>query len=175
MPGFRVKRDVDHGFEAFFWNLGVIGERRVKVGIQGREAVTEHEGRPTGGSSRSGGQVLRGKTLTTVELATIHEFGAPGANIPQRSFLRSTADENRSKYARRMERMVRKFVRNPEGFSILGEMTKLGEAVRRDVINKIRSNIPPPLKPATVRRKRGDELALVDTGQLVNSIRAVVV
>lgn len=30
--------------------------------------------------------------LTLVEVAAIHEFGAPGAGIPQRSFIRATVD-----------------------------------------------------------------------------------
>ena len=69
--GFRVVRDRDNGFKAFFKGVRDLGSSRVKVGIQGREAAEIHAG-----------------GLPTVALATIHEFGAPNADIPSRSFLR---------------------------------------------------------------------------------------
>ena len=50
---------------------------------------------------------------------------------------------------------------------------RLELAFEADVKQRIRSHIPPPLKPATIDRK-GSSLALVDTSQLLNSIRAVV-
>ena len=68
----RVKV-IDRGFKKEIARLsnGVI----TTVGIQGAEAPAgDHAG------------------LTNAGLGAIHEFGAPGANIPERSFIRSTFD-----------------------------------------------------------------------------------
>ena len=142
--------------KAFFEGLDELGSLRVKVGIQGNEA-----------------QQIRSGGLSMVDLGTIHEFGAPRANVPQRSFLRSTADANRSKYERSMAKSVRKLANNPRSFNARGELFLLGERVRGDVIKRIRAHIPPPLAAATIARK-GEDVPLIDTGQLINSIRSVV-
>lgn len=155
--GFRIVTDRDNGFEAFFAGIRQLGASRVKVGIQGREAA---EIRPGG--------------ISMVGVGTIHEFGAPRANIPQRSFLRSTADANRRKYEQRMERSVRKLIKTPESFNARAELFKLGEIVRSDVIKTIKARIPPPLKAATIARKKGDDVPLIEFGLLINSIRSVV-
>ena len=50
----------------------------------------------------------------------------------------------------------------------------LGEFVASAVKAKIRSNIPPKLKQATIDRK-GSSIALIDTGRLINSIQSKLV
>jgi len=155
--GFRVVRDQDNGFAALFEGIKDLKGRRVKVGIQGREAA----------QIRPGG-------ISMVQLATIHEFGAPNANIPQRSFMRSTADTNKRKYERMMAKSIKKLVRSPETFSVDRELLKLGETVRADIIKTVKARIPPPNKQATIDRKKGEDVPLIDTGLLINSIRAVV-
>ncbi len=50
-------------------------------------------------------------------------------------------------------------------------LTKLGMVLERAMKLKITSNIPPPLKPETIRRKRSS-VALIDTGQLRSQIAA---
>lgn len=155
--GFRIVTDRDNGFEAFFTGLKELKSMRVKVGIQGAEAA-----------------VIRPGGISMVRLTTNHEFGAPRASIPQRSFLRSTADANRRKYEQIMERSVRKLTENPESFNARAELFKLGEIVRSDVIKTIKARIPPPLKAATIARKKGDDVPLIEFGLLINSIRSVV-
>ena len=155
MGSFKIT-DKDNGFSAFFRGVKGLAGPRVKVGIQGKEAAKVREG-----------------GISMVQLGTIHEFGAPRANIPQRSYLRSTADEKKRKYVKFMEGSVRRLIRSPERFNAKATLFQLGETVRSDVIKKIKSNIPPPLKPATIARK-GESIALIDTGLLLSSIRSVV-
>lgn len=171
-PGFRILKDQDNGFEAFFNGARSLGHTRSKVGIQGQEAM-ETVGDEDGGFG----------SLTRVKLAVIHEFGAKVKNgfgrgieivIPERSFLRSTADENRRKYELVMKRSVRKLVKAPLFFNAKAELFQLGERVRADVIRKIKRRIPPPNKPSTIAQKKGEDVPLIDTGQLVGSISAVV-
>ena len=90
-------REVDNGWKLLLKRL--VGLRKgidISVGIQGNEAVEQHDSEDPG-------------PLTNVKLGSIHEFGATIENgfgrgiriiIPQRSFLRATFDENRKKYER---------------------------------------------------------------------------
>ena len=112
--------------------------------------------------------------LTNVELATVHEFGVPSANIPQRSFIRSTADENKKKYQQALIRIATRLVERGGNLNVRASLLRFGANVRKDIIAKIQSNIPPPLKPATIKAKDGDPLALVDTAQMLGSITSVV-
>ena len=156
MPSKVVDRDM--GFDAYMNGLKDLDGARVKVGIQGREAA----------QIRPGG-------ISMVELATIHEFGAPVANIPQRSFVRATGDANAAKYVRLQTNIVRRLGKRPQAIDVKRELFVLGEIVRGDMINLIRARIPPPLKPATIARKFGEDVPLIDTGQLIGSIASVVI
>lgn len=99
--------------------------------------------------------------LTNAEVGRIHEFGAPAANIPERSFLRSTVMEKQgeinSMLAKAEDQIVMKGM-NPK--TAIG---RVAATAATWVKQKILSNIPPHTKPA------GGKM-LVDTGQLVNSV-----
>lgn len=127
---------------------------RARVGIQGVEAEQE-----------------RGPGLTNAGLAAVHEFGSPTQGIPERSFMRSAFDENTKRYQQELDALAKVAL---DGGNVEGDLLVLGETVRADMIEKIRSSIPPPLQEATVARKKGEETPLIDTGQLMGSIRAVV-
>ena len=169
---FRIVKDEDQGFLAFFGGIKELSkEKRIKVGIQGKQAEEIH-------TDSDGGL----GDITMVRLGAVHEFGATIDNgfgkgikitIPQRSFLRSTADANEGKYRKAMQKIVRKLVNAPKKFNADAELMLLGERVRADVILRIKRRIPPPLKPRTIARK-GEDVPLIDTGMLVNSIRTVV-
>jgi hypothetical protein len=122
----------------------------VTVGVQGSEAQES--------SSEHG-------DLTNVQLGAIHEFGK--GRVPERSHIRSSFDENLRKYEKLLWEVAREIT---EGDSFEGELLLLGEMARKDVIDKIKSSIPPPLKESTIRRKRGETTPLIDTGAYWNSI-----
>jgi hypothetical protein len=144
----------DTGLRSFLRRARGFSGMKAMVGIQG----------PAATAARSDG-------LTNVELASIHEFGAPKAGVPQRSFLRSTFDENRRLYEKELERIAGASL---SGAEIEGELRLLGEQYRSDVIDKIHSNIPPPLSDATIARKGGEATALINTRQMLGSISVVV-
>ena len=138
----------------------------VKVGVLGeREAATKKQLRSSAASRAS---------IGVVELATIHEFGAPRAGIPQRSFLRDTADLKREAWLKTAERLVKLIARGK--LTVERALGLLGEKASGDVKRRIKSGtgIPPELQPATIRAK-GSSRPLVDTGRLVNSISYQVV
>jgi hypothetical protein len=120
----------------------------VTVGIHGEE-----------GSSGHGGG------LTNVDLGAIHEYGL---GVPQRSFLRQWADESQDAIASQIEQAVD---------AVLGGATPQDAAQRLalwaegEVKARLIAGIGPPLSEAT-KRKRGESAkALVDTGQMLGSIR----
>jgi hypothetical protein len=104
-----------------------------------------------------------------VTVAAVHEFGAPRKGIPQRSFLRSTFDLHQKDLQNVMAAEKDKILL---GGTIEDSLDRIGLLHTAQVQARIRSNIPPPLADATVEAK-GSSRALIDTGQLVQSIRHI--
>lgn len=140
----------DRGWLRIKRNIQKMPPLRAAVGIQGNQALAERDG-----------------PITNVELAMTHEYGSPDANIPQRSFIRSTFDEKRRTYQKELDRLGKAAL---DPARLRGDLRLLGEQNRADIIEKIRSNIPPPLSPLTIDQKAGETTALIDTGQLLRSI-----
>lgn len=157
--------DRDTGFRRFVANWRQIvatanrGDANVTVGIQGEEAKKDHD--PERG------------TITNLALAVIHEFGAPKAGIPSRSFIRSTVDKFQAKYQKMLRGGGLKILK---GAPLKQVLFVVGETARSDIIKRIKNmEIKQDLKPATVARRGGDAgTALWDEGNLVNAITSVV-
>lgn len=128
------------------------------VGIQGDKAEVEKK---------------TGKT--NVEIAVIHEFGALKANIPQRSFLRSTFDENVQDLQAKVDAAAIKIYEGKKSGTLKGGLMLIGEGLRKKIIEKLNSSIPPPLSDFTIAQKGGETTSLIDTGQMKNSISSTVV
>jgi hypothetical protein len=111
----------------------------------------------------------RSDGISNVELAAIHEFGSPAANIPERSFIRRTFREQKDKLDALLFKIAKGVVSDKTdlatGLNLLGQWAVA--AIRKTITGG--PGIPPPLKPATIARKKSTR-PLVDTGQLVNSI-----
>jgi len=107
-----------------------------------------------------------------IMVGTVHEFGSPSRNIPQRSYLRSTINGNRKKYLGMLKKLATKITK--ENMSPLKALNLLGLQVKSDVQSKIRAIKQPPLKsPSKKRIGEGKEGAnpLIDTGHLIQSIQ----
>lgn len=151
--------DKDRGAKALMERIGGLAEskRTVRVGILTDAPKKEREG-------------ATGK-YSLLEVAALHEFGAPAANIPARSFIRATIDEHQADIAKLQRVLLTKVV--------AGELTEeqalqaLGAKVAGWCKARIAAGIDPPLAPATVKRKKSSK-PLVDTGQLRSSITHVV-
>jgi phage gpG-like protein len=113
--------------------------------------------------------------LTNVELAAIHEFGTKDGRIPERPMIRQTFDENQSKYEKEMANVARAFY---DGKNIDGELLVVGEGVKADVFKKVRGAQFEPWAPLTMAMKaligKEGDVPLWDTGQLMNSLTAIV-
>jgi hypothetical protein len=108
--------------------------------------------------------------LSLVEVATFHEFGT--VHTPERSFLRATVDQEKSEMNTATVAIFKKVsaaqMHWKKGLSILGEL------IQSKVVRRIRAGIGPELDPKTIEAK-GSSKPLIDTGQLVQSIRYEVV
>ena len=111
-----------------------------------------------------------GGLSSLVTVGAVHEFGAPNRNIPQRSFLRSAFDQHR--------REIDQVLAKEKGAILAGTRTieqsldVVGLLHTAQVQAKISSNVPPHLAAATIEKK-GSSRTLIDTRQLVQSIRHV--
>lgn len=146
--------DSDRGLKELRARLAALKGARVRVGV-----LADAPKRPHAGEEPS--------EMTLVEVAAVHEFGAPARGIPQRSFIRATVDEKRADVAKLQEVLL--------GNVTKGKMTAdqaldaMGAKVAAWCKTRIAAGIAPPLKPETVARKKSSK-PLVDTGQLRSSI-----
>lgn len=92
-------------------------------------------------------------------------------NIPARSFIRSTVDRDRDMITREMERQIGLVLDRRK--TVTDALEHMGLLTERQIRTTVRSNVPPPLKFETIRRK-GSDKTLIDTGTMVNSIRYIV-
>lgn len=139
-------REKGLGLSGLMNTLGKADGMSVKVGVLGAAGV-------------------EGET-SIVDIALIHELGAPRAGIPERSFLRSTFEAKSRQIGRLAEQMAKKAY---EGQGVEQSLNLMGTYLVAEIRKTIAARITPPLKEATITRK-GSDLPLVDTGQLINSI-----
>lgn len=143
--------DRDRGFAAMVARLAK--HPSVKVGVLSDEPKEERDG--------------AGEEISLLEVAAIHEFGAPAANIPQRSFIRETVDVKREEIQRLQLVQAQRIVKGdvePEA-----AVEQIGARVKGMIQQRIAAGIEPPNAPSTIERK-GSSKPLVDTGQLRESI-----
>lgn len=107
--------------------------------------------------------------LSAASIGTIHEFGAPAAGIPARSFLRSTVDEKRQPHRRLLERLRGDFLDGRR--TAENALLTFGELVASDVKKKITDLRSPKLEDATIAAK-GSSNPLIDTGFMRASVEA---
>lgn len=144
------------GWDALKRRVQRLNESSVRVGVVSEQAHDPESG------------------IGMAELAAIHEFGSPAANIPERSFIRRTLDEKRDSIATLCARLTGAVVEGKmdeqQALGLLGAYAS-GQ-IRTFMLQG--PHIPPPLKPATIARK-GSDRPLVDTGRLAAAISWLVV
>lgn len=106
---------------------------------------------------------------TVAEYATANEFGTD--RIPERSFLRSTVDEQQGKIADLLQRSVVDVVDGK--YPLMTGFNRMGLWLAGKVQAKIRDLKDPPNAPYTIEQK-GSSNPLIDTGRMRQSIRHVV-
>jgi hypothetical protein len=107
-----------------------------------------------------------GEGLTIGDIGSFQEFGTQ--TVPQRTFIRGWFDERQDFIRATLQTQVTQVIQGKRPLEQALERVAL--AFEGDCKARIARNIPPPLAPATVKRK-GSSVALIDSGQLRNSIR----
>lgn len=118
------------------------GENSVKVGL------------PKGSNAYPDG-------TSVIMVGTVHEFGSPSRNVPERSFLRATVKEQRRAYKSLFRKLSKKIINGD--IDTTEALNVLGLQVQTDVREKITDIRTPPLK-----NREGNPL--IDTGHLRQSI-----
>lgn len=114
---------------------------------------------------KRGSQKDPSENLNLAEIAAVNEFG--GGNVPERSFLRSTVDENEAAYTARIEDIITNVIDGKRGLD--QGLNLLGLKVTGDVQRKIRDLKTPVNAPLTIALK-GSANPLIDTGRMRQSI-----
>lgn len=131
-----------------------------------------------------GSDSQRDGSASNATIGAVHEFGDPARKIPKRSWLRSTLDRERGAILDEMDNAIDDVA---QGANPQARATEIGLLVVEEVREGIRRGIKPPLSEMTLERrrdKRGSkpanesfgerETPLIDTGQMIQSIKAVV-
>lgn len=144
--------DKDRGLTKILANMRDFDDAQIAVGFQGAE----------------GGAIHPDGDIDIVGIAVIHEFGAPGAGIPERSLIRATFDAKINDWVRIAEKIAESvYSTTPETPG--RALGILGEVVVSDYRKAITAGIPPPLRAATIARK-GSSTPWLDTGVTRNAI-----
>lgn len=135
------------GLEKELELINKIGKARVKVGVQADAGVHSESGE------------------NLVDIGIWNEYGT--AHIPSRPFIRQTFEDNQQAVAQYLGRVVSNVAK---GDDLVQELSKLGQWYQDKQKNTLKSYPWTPNAPSTRRRKKSSK-PLVDTSQLVNSIR----
>ena len=159
-----IEKDDRSKMDALLRELGQLKRSVITVGVQ--ENAKPHIDE-------------NGKAMDMAELAAIHEFG--DAEIPERSFLRSTFEVRDDDWEAAVEKQVAKIVQDKQ--TVKGMLIFTGVLMSSDVKKTILSRISPALAPMTLakRMEKGkhgggtvkhadDTTPLKDTNQLFDSI-----
>jgi hypothetical protein len=110
-----------------------------------------------------------GDGMTNAQLAAIHELGVPERGIPARAPVATMMRTSSNKISETIEKLSARVLdgsaTKEQALGLLG--TLAASELKKTIASG--PHLPPPLKPATVARKKSDR-PLVDTGRLVNSI-----
>ncbi len=105
---------------------------------------------------------------SVIEVGHKNEFGSMAERIPERSFLRSTLQENAKKYSAIAKKVGARVLTGKANLE--KEAGKIGLVMENDIKDKIVNLKTPPNAARTIREK-GSSNPLVDTGHMGQSIR----
>lgn len=136
---------------------------RLESAPQEFEGMVAQVGFPSGINYEDGTSVA--------QVAAIHEFGAPAANIPPRPFIQPTVLAKKDEWVNVISKSIPKVVMGKAtAFDVLDLVGRVASADIKETITKIES---PPLSPITIKRK-GSKKPLIDTGLMLATVQSAV-
>lgn len=151
--------DLDLGFNAILKEIAQAERKQVLVGIQ--EGAKTHIQAKNGNIQQAG--------LNIAEYAAANEFGT--RTIPERSFMRSTFDQNLGQVESIVITQLGLVVDRAQ--NITTAFNRIGLAIAGMVQVKIRQITNPPNSPYTIAKKKSSK-PLIDFGQMIAAVRHVV-
>lgn len=153
-------KEIDRGFNRIVKELKKLQKKPyVKVGYPA-DASTTKDAKEYRDEQ---GNVVSDNFVTVLDVAIWSEFGT--VNAPERSFVRSSFDKNRSKYNKLTENLIKKIY---DGSTTVEKaLDILGLTLENDIKKFIRDG---DVTPESLRAAQEGGTTLWDTGQLLNSI-----
>jgi hypothetical protein len=103
--------------------------------------------------------------IPIVKVALWNEFGTD--TQPERSFLRTAIDEGTAQINKWQQEILINILE--KNWSVEKGLKALGLRIQVLIQNKIKSNVPPPNKPSTLKRKHGS-ITLNDTKTMLRAV-----
>lgn len=150
--------DKDSGLRDLVERVGRLSKASVRVGVLADKGDQAHQ---------TDAETPSAISMTVLEVATVHEFGAPAANIPARSFLRGTVDAESASIRSDQHKLAIAVLSGK--IDLRKGLDQLGARVAGKIQQRIARGIEPPLQARTIARK-GSSKPLIDSGQLRSSI-----
>jgi len=120
------------------------------------------------GFPKSKGSVIHEESeMNVASIGAVHEFGSPARNIPERSFIRTTINEQQENIKKLFQKESKKVVAGEQ--TVEGMLGVIGLYVSGQIKKKIVAIKTPPNKAATIKAK-GSSNPLVDTSQMLQSV-----
>jgi hypothetical protein len=133
--------------------IGTLMGAVINVGFVGREGAARHAD----------------SQLTVAGVAYRNEYGV---GVPERPFMRITIANSKENWFKMAAQIAKNQYKGVERVSTA--LRRLGLKMVQNHKATIRKGVPPPNSPRTIARK-GSSKTLIDTSQMINSIRAEVV
>jgi hypothetical protein len=147
--------------------LDALKEYDLLVGVPRDEDRTSAEGK----TKRDDGEI------NNAVLAYVHNNGSPSQNIPARPTLEPGIVDAKDKITKRLSDGAKGALDGRKS-AVEDNFTAAGLEAQTSVRNRIRSNTPPPLKPATIaariRRGHTSTNTLIETGAYLQAHTFVV-
>ena len=142
---------IDHGFKGIVKELRKLEKKPyVKIGYPAKKSTTNAE--------KDGNEFV-----TVLDVALWHEFGTN--NMPERSFIRASFDQNAKKYGELNKKLLVKIYSGK--MTVEKALDILGFTIENDIKTFIKSG---DINPDSQRAINEGGTTLWDTGQLINSI-----
>lgn len=145
--------------------IGTLMGAVIAVGLTGEPGARKYQQR--------GGAVT---DISVAGIAYLNEYGfqdpEKGINIPERPFMRMTIAREKANWFKMAADIAKKQYKGAERVEM--GLRRMGLRMVQNHKKTIRDGVPPPNAPFTIAKK-GSSKPLIDTGQMINSIRAEIV
>ena len=161
--------DKDLGYKKILFNINKVKKKPyVNVGfLDGKKGNNIHNA-----------STFNGEKLRVVDIAVTHEYGE---GVPNRSFMRSTYEENFNKWIKESKELSFKII--SKDITLKKALSTVGMMIKKDIKNKIKKGPFKPLSQLTIENRqirkinggpspKTKDKPLRDTLQMMNSIES---